>query len=231
MANLTSLAAFTVAAGLVVSRLRASARAADDSAAEAVRARRAEAAAGARLEERSRQYRLLHDNVLTTLTWLGQGTDRLSQEMRERCKMDETFLRALISTANDASPDGLNAALGRVASDQSLLGLQVQQNHDDIAQDLPAEVVAAVSQAVKEALNNVLKHAGTREARVVATGDHQGGVVVTVADQGRGFDVATTCPGRGITESLRRRMVEVGGRVDIDSFPGEGTYVEIRWPA
>jgi signal transduction histidine kinase len=109
-----------------------------------------------------------------------------------------------------------------------LLGLQIHHSHDGVAQDLPAAVVEAIAQAVKEALNNVAKHAGTREAWVVAEGQ-QDGIVVSVADHGCGFDTAAIKPGLGITRSLRERMASVGGEVEIDSQPGEGTYVEIRW--
>lgn len=229
--NVVSLVAFTVAAGLVAIRLRSTARQTDLAAAESLRAQEAEAAAEARrarLEERVRQYGLLHDNVLTTLTLLGAGTGGISLDMRERCQMDATFLRALVSAVNDASPDGLNAALGRVTYDQGLLGLQIHHSHDSVAQDLPAAVVEAIVQAVKEALNNVVKHARTGEAWVVAEGQ-QNGVVVSVADHGCGFDPAAIKPGLGITRSLRDRMASVGGEVEIDSRPGEGTYVEIRW--
>ena len=142
--------------------------------------------------------------------------------------MDATFLKALVNAVNDASPDGLNAALGRVTYDQGLLGLQIHHSHDGVAQDLPGAVVEAISQAVKEALNNVVKHARTGEAWVTAEGDGNG-VVVSVADHGCGFDATTARPGLGIAQSLRERMAAVGGEVDIDSQPGEGTYVEIRW--
>jgi signal transduction histidine kinase len=229
--NVVMLMAFTVAAALVAGRLRSAARQTDLAAAETLRAQRAEAAAEARrarLEERVRQYGLLHDNVLTTLTLLGAGAGGINPEMRERCQTDVTFLRALVSAANNASPDGLNAALGQVAYDQSLLGLQIHHSHDGVAQDLPAAVVAAITQAVKEALNNVAKHARTREAWVVAEGQPNG-VVVSVADHGCGFDTASVKPGLGMTRSLRERMVSVGGEVEIDSLPGQGTYVEIRW--
>jgi signal transduction histidine kinase len=229
--NVVSLMAFTIAAGLVADRLRSTARRTDLATAEALRAQDAEAAAEARrarLEERVRQYGLLHDNVLTTLTLIGAGAGGISPEMRERCRMDATFLRALVSTANDASPQGLSAALGRVAYDQGLLGLQIHHSHDAVAQDLPSPVVQAIAQAVREALNNVVKHAQTREACVVATGQGSG-VVVTVADHGCGFDTKSAEPGLGITKSMRDRIAAIGGDVEIDSLPGEGTYVEIRW--
>jgi len=226
-----SLMAFTIAAGLVADRQRSTARRTDRATAEALRAQEAEATAEARrarLEERVRQYGLLHDNVLTTLTLLSAGVGGVSPELRERCKMDASFLRALVSAVNDASPEGLNAALGRVTYDQGLLGLQIHHSHDGVAQDLPRPVVEAIAQAVKEALNNVAKHARTAEAWVTAEG-HGGSVVVSVADHGCGFDTATTRAGQGITRSLRQRMAAVGGEVEIDSRPGEGTYVEIRW--
>lgn len=195
--NAASLLAFTIAAGLVADRLRSTARRTDLATAEALRAQEAEATAEARqarLEERVRQYGLLHDNVLTTLTLLGAGVGGVSPELRERCKMDATFLRALVSAVTDASPEGLNAALGRVTYDQGLLGLQIHHSHDGVAQDLPGPVVDAIAQAVKEALNNVAKHARTAEAWVTAEG-HGDSVVVSVADHGCGFDTATATAG------------------------------------
>lgn len=232
MGQLASLAGFTVAAWLFAARLRLSARQADESAAAALTAQRAQAATKARFEERTRQYRLLHDTVLSTLSTIARGgLDHRTREVRQRCAREADFLRGLISAARDASPAGLSAALAQVGHDKAALGPRVHHSSDAVPQQLPCQVVTATAKGVREALNNVVKHAGTKEAWVTATGEPDGSIVVAVVDRGYGFDTATVRPGLGIAQSLRQRILEVGGQVVIDSEPGEGTCVEIRWPA
>lgn len=74
------------------------------------------------------------------------------------------------------------------------------------------------------------KHAGVTQAWVTAIGTENGGVRVAVVDRGAGFDPVTTTE-RGVMRSIRHRMEEVGGSAAIDSEPGEGTSVELTWPA
>ena len=56
-----------------------------------------------------------------------------------------------------------------------------------------------------------------------------GWITIEVRDRGSGFDQATV-PQGGHLGSLRRRLVEVGGSVAVDSVPGEGTRVLLRTP-
>ena len=51
---------------------------------------------------------------------------------------------------------------------------------------------------------------------------------VSVHDDGCGFDAATTAEGVGLGRSIRARIVEVGGQVEVASEPGSGTEVSIR---
>jgi len=50
-------------------------------------------------------------------------------------------------------------------------------------------------------------------------------------DRGRGFDPERTAHGLGLSRSVYARLREVGGRAGVDSAPGEGAQVELRWPA
>jgi signal transduction histidine kinase len=88
--------------------------------------------------------------------------------------------------------------------------------------------------AVKEALHNILKHAGATRVGLRCMMD--GAVfVVTVADNGRGFnpqELATGAQGRqghGL-DNMRRRLAELGGECSIDSHVGSGTRVSFRLP-
>ena len=52
----------------------------------------------------------------------------------------------------------------------------------------------------------------------------------SVKDDGSGFDPATTAEGVGLSRSIRGRMAEVGGRVEVRSAPGQGTEVLLWLP-
>ena len=76
-------------------------------------------------------------------------------------------------------------------------------------------------------------NAGTREAWVTIVGATEPGdadLVVTVTDRGQGFNQTTTRMGVGLTQSIMARMSEAGGLAMVDSEPGQGTTVEMRWP-
>ncbi len=94
---------------------------------------------------------------------------------------------------------------------------------------LPTASIAALVEAVREALTNVAKHAGTTTARVTVRPADRG-VAVDVVDAGRGYDLASTPARVGQSRSIRQRIDAVGGRVDIESSPGSGTRVRLWAP-
>ena len=90
-------------------------------------------------------------------------------------------------------------------------------------------VTEALCDASREALTNITKHAGVSHA-VLRAATRSSGVEITVRDQGGGFDTNVENNGFGIENSIVRRMVEVGGRVEISSTPGSGTRVTLWAP-
>ena len=80
---------------------------------------------------------------------------------------------------------------------------------------------------LQEAFTNVIKHAGATEI-TVTTGVRDGCVCVGVADNGKGFDVAATGPGRGLGNQARRAEV-IGGRVEMESS-SQGTRFTLLLP-
>lgn len=225
--DLGQLVAFTVVGGMVFARLLGAARTADGALAGALAAERAQA----RLAERMRQYEMLHTNVLTTLTVVARGDGMVPAELRERCGREVGRLRTLVRAVVDGEPPGLAAALGEVVLVQEGLGLRIRCEVDRLPAALPAEVVHVIVQAVTEALNNVVKHARVRDARLVATGDECGALRVTVTDQGCGFDRNAVTPGVGLGATLGPHAAGAGVVVvTVRSWPGEGTSVAIGWP-
>ncbi|MDP3069860.1 MAG: sensor histidine kinase [Opitutaceae bacterium] len=93
---------------------------------------------------------------------------------------------------------------------------------------LPSGLRHRLMMAVKEALNNALKHARATEVRVQLELVGQR-LFVTVADDGGGFDPATVKHGNGL-DHLGRRMEEVGGTCAVESRPGGGTRVRLDVP-
>jgi ligand-binding sensor domain-containing protein/two-component sensor histidine kinase len=84
----------------------------------------------------------------------------------------------------------------------------------------------------KEAVNNLARHSGARNAGIdLSVSD--GWLSLRVADDGRGFDVqrfeTESADGNGV-RTMRRRAQELGGSVEITSAPGAGTTVELRVP-
>jgi len=96
------------------------------------------------------------------------------------------------------------------------------------AQVMPPDACEAVIQAVKEALANILKHAAATTANI---GMFMDGRVfeVRIADHGCGFDPAATAGGSGLA-NMRERLANIGGECRIESAPGRGTTVVLRWP-
>lgn len=229
--NVAGLLIYPAAAGVAAATLRRSAR----DAAQASRrefALRLERETEQRLaDERVRQYRLLHDTVLSTLSTIARGgLDHRAPEVQKRCADDADLLRGLITGMAHDVPTSLASALSEVSRAHADLGLHVRQQYAGLPDSLPPEAIEALAHAVREALNNVVKHSRSHDAWVTATGDDLGAVKVIVTDRGRGFDSASTRGGFGINQSIRGRMLEAGGDGHVRSWVGEGTEVELEWP-
>lgn len=85
--------------------------------------------------------------------------------------------------------------------------------------------------AVKEALNNIVKHAHATEVwlRVSATDD---GLQIRIEDDGCGFDQPPQDAGADGLRNMRQRMAEIGGECRIESKTGAGTQIsfDLPWP-
>lgn len=187
------------------------------------------AATDEREKERERQYRMVHDTVLSSLSALARGTlDPTEPQVRGRLTADAEYLRGLIVSAGSSAGMFLVGEISAITREFAPSMLRVHPHVADVPDHLPPEVLRALSAGVREALTNVTKHAGTREAWVTIVGDSPG-VVVTVTDRGRGFDPAAPSRGLGLSSSIGKRIVEVGGHMSVDSAPGQGTTIELRW--
>jgi len=182
--------------------------------------------------------RTLHDGVLQTLAIVERrATDpalaRMARE-QERELRDYLFgvARAGTGAATTGSGDAdvtppLRAAAARC---EDAFGARVQVLVADDVPDLPAASVSALVGAAAEAMVNAGKHGRAAKVLVYVEPHDEGGVFCSVKDDGSGFDVAATPEGVGLSRSIRGRMSEVGGRVEISSSPGQGTEVLLWLP-
>ncbi|MFD9574206.1 ATP-binding protein [Streptomyces sp. NPDC059982] len=197
----------------------------------------------ARQAERAAHHAALHDTVLATLTAIAAGrVDANAAPVRERCAREAAYLRRLVrQEADDAAhrPGGpapgataMGAALEEAVRSAESLGLKVSAQYHALPA-VPREVADALAAAVGEALNNVRAHAGTGAAFLTAIGTGGGGLVVTVVDRGAGFDPgrAAEAAGTGLRRSVHARTAGIGAAAEVESVPGEGTRVALRWPA
>jgi signal transduction histidine kinase len=82
-----------------------------------------------------------------------------------------------------------------------------------------------VFRIVQEGLGNARRHAGARHVEV-AIAQRAGRRVVSVRDDGVGFDEATATNGQGL-ENMRQRAAAIEGRLSLRSAPGRGTAIEV----
>ncbi|MFB9904452.1 sensor histidine kinase [Allokutzneria oryzae] len=183
----------------------------------------------ARFEERIDHHRQLHDTVLATLTAIARGgLDHRQEQVRRRCAKDAEYVRRLILEDRSERAAGLGEELTALIREAEEAGLRVHYMHGEIPGAVPSRVVAAFVGATREALNNVLKHSGADQAWVTIAHE-DGALVVRVVDRGEGFDQERGALGFGLRWSVRERMVEIGGELELFSMPGNGTSVELRW--
>jgi signal transduction histidine kinase len=93
--------------------------------------------------------------------------------------------------------------------------------------DLPLR--RSLLMAIKETLNNAVKHSGATELRLKIQWQGQQ-LVVVVQDNGKGFDPAVVKSERNGLTNMAQRMNELEGRCQVSSQPGKGCRVEFSIP-
>ncbi|MEU1910031.1 sensor histidine kinase [Streptomyces hygroscopicus] len=126
--------------------------------------------------------------------------------------------------------EGLVAALTQhVEALRARYGIATEAKLDAEPETTP-EAKHALYRIAQESLHNVAKHARARNVRLHLLNE-PGAVTLTVADDGVGFDCKGSFPGHLGLLSMRERAREVGGTLNVDSRPGQGSRIRVRVPA
>jgi signal transduction histidine kinase len=224
---------------------------ADQSAVAVVNARlRSDVQAAAVLHERQRLARDLHDSVSQALFSMTlharaaelslRGTEfenagplrETITQLRELTQGALAEMRALIFELRPGAlaEEGLLTALRKQAAAltaREALPITVTGSDDRI--ELPADVEEHLYRIVLEALHNVVKHARASQVDVTLdlTPDE---LVITVRDDGIGFDTEIEHPGHMGLGTMTQRGEAIGARTTIASRIGSGTTVTIQLP-
>jgi len=93
---------------------------------------------------------------------------------------------------------------------------------------VPKEVSLSLFRVLQEALQNAVKYSGQGYFRAELRGTSEE-ILLTVTDQGVGFDQRVAIGSRGLgLISMRERMQLIGGQFSIESEPGHGTTISAR---
>jgi signal transduction histidine kinase len=206
--------------GLLV--VRRAARLYDAAARRLAQRRSAAAAVRAQRDADLAYMALLHDTASTTFLIVSTGATDDFDWLSTQARRDLEVLTTPWSSDQELD---LAELLGTVTS---YPGLTVRV---DVPRPfaMPPRPALAIYHGVREALSNVREHADDPVA-VVTAREHDGRVEVLVADRGRGFEPEEVPHHRrGLSHSIRARMVAAGGEVAIRSAPGQGTTVTWRW--
>ncbi len=194
--------------------------------------------------EREHLARELHDTIaqdLTGLVMLAQRARREGARSAETLALIEENARGVLAETralvaagarveSGEIPLDLVNALHRVADRFSReTGIRVTVEGPEQLR-LPRDLEVVVLRCAQEALANARKHARASRIRVTLCAE-AGRAVVTVTDDGIGFDTDRARDGFGL-QGMRDRLALVDGDLTVSSTPGEGTTVtaEVRVP-
>ncbi len=187
----------------------------------------------------------LHDYLaqLLVLSRIKLGQAKLEEvtpaAMQAMTEVQEVMDRALAYTRTlvaQLSPPilnefGLLMAL-RWLADQMQRELTVTLDLESEVLPLSEEQSVLLFQSVRELLMNIVKHAGTTEAKISLT-QARGVLRICVSDRGVGCEMdgaETQLEPRFGLFSIRERMKALGGAFDMQSVPGEGTTAILQLP-
>jgi signal transduction histidine kinase/ligand-binding sensor domain-containing protein len=197
--------------------------------------------------ERTRIARDLHDDLGVGLTEIGllgdlagtshglpEGSRERLQEITGRARTLAASLDEIVWAINPANDTSQSLVDYFFPYAQRLLGSASIRCRLEVIEPLPAGNLSAEDRheffhAYKEALNNIIRHAGATQVQITfsaAAGD----LMIRVADNGCGLEERGNTGAHHGLPGMRERLLRLGGRCDITSEGGSGTTVTFIIP-
>jgi signal transduction histidine kinase len=187
-------------------------------------------------DERRRIARELHDEIAQLLTAIQLSLHHVGVDTPEMKRAGDLLVRThqeIHRIIHDLRPSllddlGLAAAIKSHAKDY-LEGGRLRVNLD-IPDDLPhrPEIETVIFRIYQELVTNVLRHAEAEQLSIELY-ERGGKLVLTVEDDGKGFDPDANSDSPGLT-GMRERAAFVNGTIQFDSAPGVGTQATVEIP-
>jgi PAS domain S-box-containing protein len=194
-------------------------------------------------DERRRIARTLHDEIAQQLTGVAlalsvpelncdpQIKERLS-DTKEMVKEAQKFIRDLSYELRPPALDNLGLAaavraLARSVAEGAGVSFVIEGEEEFPRADPDTEIM--LYRIIQEAVNNAVKHAEADEITVRFEYSAPT-LTLSVADDGRGFDVAKVmAESKGVgLRSIHERVVLIGGKIELSSSPNKGTKMRIK---
>jgi signal transduction histidine kinase len=200
---------------------------------------------GARLlkaqeSERSRIAGEIHDDICQRMLLLTIELESLNranageQPAQEALTTAQDIFKSLHELSHRLHPArlrmiGLAAALNRLCTETSRVGIAIDYTHDNVPTPLPSDLMLCLFRIVQEALQNAIKYSGATAVSVRLTGGADC-LTLIVKDDGVGFDVDAAW-GKGVgLVSMVERVEAIGGSLDVCSQAGAGTRLTATVP-
>jgi len=199
-------------------------------------------------DERSRIARELHDDFSQRLALIAMEVEQLSQTSATahhtvigRLHMVWERITELSSDIHRLSHRLHSSKLqyvGLLAAAKSLCDetarkhhIQIEFVHHDMPETISPDIALCFFRIVQEALNNIVKHSGAKQARIEFSGASST-IRLRIVDAGVGFDPGSRTARGGLgLASMRERLRLIGGSLAIRSLHMEGTEILAEAPA
>ncbi len=200
--------------------------------------------------EQRRIARILHDDLQQILAAAKLRLEvlegKVQSDHREEVKKIHSFLTDSIHATRSLSKELSPPVLGQADITPMLewltgwaderYGLRVDLKTEKRAEIEEEDIRGLIFRCIRELLFNITKHAGVNRADIACTPAGKGCLKIIICDNGEGFDrdvelIKQQATGGFGLNSIQERLYLIGGRLDIESSPGEGTRFTMTVPA
>lgn len=194
-------------------------------------------------KERQEIGKELHDNINqhlnTTRLYLEVAKEKASGETLEMINLSHKSLTAMINEIRVLSQSLVPPTLGDLGLVESVQELcdSLRRAHKfniDFyyrhfsEEELPGNLRLMLFRIVQEQINNIIRHANANNVQIKLQTDAEY-LILTIADDGNGFDLHTNKKGLGLSNIVNRADL-FNGKVEIDSAPGKGCLITVVIP-